>query len=98
MQIQKYVSRLAKTTPAQRQDWIQQWRASGLSAQLFAQQHGLRMGTFYRWLAQANRSVSAPTKSVLFKELAPPPVPAGAPDACWAMEILTPAGLLLRLR
>ena len=98
MQLQPIMSRMARTTSAQRQEWLQKFFSSGLSRQDFAREHGLKFSTLCRWLAEAQDPVPAVAKPVIFKEVVS--LPAKVPDsnAAWVIEILTPAGLVLRLR
>ena len=99
MQLEPIVLRSPRTTRAQRQEWLQKFFTSGLSRQAFAQEHGLKLSTLCRWLAQAQEGDNAPClpKPVVFKEVSLPAV-VNASGQCWAMEIVTPSGLVLRLR
>jgi len=97
MSLLPLVRRSPRTGPAQRETWRQQFRQSGLSRQAFARKHGLKLSTLHRWLAQAKSSLAPAAHPVVFQEVRPP---TGLPIAgsSWALEILTPSGLLLRLR
>lgn len=90
---------MPRTTQAQRQGWLQKFFSSGLSRQAFAREHGLKLSTLCRWLAQDQESDSAARlpKPVVFKEVSLPAV-VNASGQCWAMEIVTPSGLVLHLR
>ncbi len=98
MQLQPIMSRMARTTSAQRQEWLQKFFSSGLSRQDFAREHGLKFSTLCRWLAQTQDAAQPIAKPVVFKEVVA--LPAKVPDAnpVWTIEILTPAGLVLHLR
>ena len=97
MQLQRFVQRLPRTTPAQRAEWVRKFRHSGLSRLAFAQEHGLRTSTFHRWLAQANKTFGPKSKPLAFQEVRLAPVPQ-TPGQDWAMEVLTSSGLIVRLR
>lgn len=98
MQLQPIVSRMPRTTSAQRREWLQKFFSSGLSRQAFAREHGLKFSTLCRWLAEAQHPGPRIANPVVFKEVVS--LPAKVPDAnpAWTIEILTPAGLVLHLR
>jgi hypothetical protein len=91
------LKRAPQTKATQREAWMEKFRQSGLSRQAFARRHGLKLSTFHRWLAQAKMSSAPVPQPAVFKELNPQPVLNIHPHG-WEMEILTPAGLLIRLR
>src|SRR5215204_370970 len=43
-----------------REDWVTQWRASGLSGREFAERHGLRASTLYQWAHRMGSTASTP--------------------------------------
>ncbi len=97
MQLQRYVQRLPRTTSAQRAQWVQKFHSSGLSREAFAREHGLRRSTFHRWVAQSTEPLESKPKNIAFQEVRLSAAPrTSAQD--WAMEVLTPAGLIVRLR
>ena len=84
--------RRRRFTTAQRQEFLAQYRRSGLSAPAFVRQHGLNLSTLYQWI---HRTKSAPRRSApLFKEV----LLSGAPLLpAWAAEIAIGNELTLRL-
>jgi hypothetical protein len=97
MQLQPCKPRAPRTTRVQQLQWIERFRNSGLTRHAFAQEHGLKISTLDRWLARAGHSASPVSQPVLFKEL-PRPVVLNGSGQSWSMEILTPSGLIVRLR
>ncbi len=91
------LKRAPQTNATQREAWMEKFRQSGLSRQAFARKHGLKLSTFHRWLAKRNLSSAPAPQPIVFKEIDPHPV-LNVPANGWAVEILTPAGLLIRLR
>ena len=74
----------------ERAQWVRQYLQSGLTQREFAVQHGLRLSTLQRWLAQNSHLASAPR----FAELKLPALPSPAP---WAAEVVRVDGATLRL-
>jgi len=75
---------------------IEQFRRSGLTRAAFCQQRGIPLATLSWWLAKAKRTSHLPVP-VVFSEVMLPPA-AGAATSAWAMEIVRPDGLVIRLR
>jgi transposase-like protein len=85
-------SRRTRYAAAQRQEFLAEYRRSGLSASVFAHQNGLKLSTLYQWNARTTASSRGP--SPLFKEVVlsgPALLPA------WAAEIAISHELTLRL-
>jgi transposase-like protein len=77
-----------RSSAAQRAQWVERFKQSGLTQRAFAQRHRLGLSTLVRWLAQAR---AGSTKSV-FAEVKLP----GGPHV-WAAEMVQSDGRVLRL-
>src|SRR5436309_14668025 len=83
-------------TSAQRAQIVARFQQSGLNRGQFAHRHGLVSSTLARWLAEA-RDARKGYSPVVFSELRlVPPVPGAA--TAWAMEIVSPDGVIVRCR
>jgi transposase-like protein len=98
MQLQRCMRRSPRTNRAQQAQWVQRYLSSGLSRKAFAQEHGVKVSTLDRWLARVGDCVSPSPKPVVFKEVVPLATAAPSDSPTWSLEILTPSGLVLRLR
>jgi hypothetical protein len=81
------------------QQTLAQFRQSGLTQRAFCEQIGLPVSTLQWWLARARRDAVA-VRPVAFTEVT---IPAMAPSTRaigpeWAVEIVTAAGVTVRLR
>jgi hypothetical protein len=81
------------------QQTLSQFRQSGLTQRAFCEQIGLPVSTLQWWLARARRE-AVTARPVAFTEIT---MPAMAPPARgigpeWAVEIVTTAGVTVRLR
>jgi len=47
-------------SPEQRRQYVDQWRASGLSAQVFAKQNGMAMSSLSKWSRDRKREAFMP--------------------------------------
>ncbi len=79
---------------AERAEWISLYRSSQLPANQFAQQHGLKLGTLYRWLHQERQRSSPNTEASAFQEVR---LPSFLPTRAWVAEIAWPDGVVVRL-
>ena len=96
MAYERFSRRRRRHTPAQRARIVAGFYSSGLSRALFARHEGLVLSTLDRWLAEA-KSARKGQSPVVFEELRVAPSMPGAAPA-WALEIITPEGLTVRLR
>ena len=87
--------RRPNSSPAQRAQWLARFEQSGLSQQAFAQEHGINLFTFRKWVegqrrpAQPVRPPAPPLREVsLGQVLGQPP---------WLAEVQRPDGLIVRL-
>ena len=87
-------SRLHRTTAAERAQWVERFRHSGLTQREFAAQRGLGFSTLGRWLGQTPRP---PVQAVppRWQEVPLQAVLGGAP--AWAAELVLQDGTTLRL-
>lgn len=78
---------------------LTRFHQSRLTQRAFCEQTGLPVSTLQWWLARARRAAAA-VRPIRFTEVsAPPLVPAArATSAAWAVEIVTPRGLTVRMR
>jgi len=76
-------------------DTLARYRASGLTQRAFCEQIGLPLSTLQWWLVRARRRALT-ARPLTFTEIplpiAPPPMP-----PAWAVEIVTAAGVTVRL-
>ena len=81
------------------QQTLTRFHQSGLTQRAFCEQTGLPVSTLQWWLARAWRE-AAVVRPITFTEVsAPPRVPAArATSAAWAVEIVTPSGLTVRMQ
>jgi transposase-like protein len=79
---------------AERGEWISLYRSSQLPASQFAPQHGLNLGTLYRWLRQERQHSSADTEASGFQEVH---LSSFLPTRAWVAEITLPDGVVVRL-
>jgi hypothetical protein len=81
-----------RTTPTERERWVRQFEASGLSQRDFATRHGMGLSTLGKWL-QLEKAVPARLASLPWQEVAL----AAVPSPAWAAEIAFKDGSTLRL-
>jgi transposase-like protein len=84
-------------TPEQRQELIQNYRASGMGKSEYCRQRGVNLTTFCQWLngrlrTGRRQSVSLPTSKMKVAEAQ------GLLDAMAPMEMGFPSGVCVRLR
>jgi len=85
---------------ASRAEWqrrVTQWKKSGLTAEVFAAQQGLKPGTL-RWWSSALRRPAARRAEMGFARLVaadPAPSPSAEPAA---IELVLPSGRMVRVR
>ena len=77
-------------------DTLARYRASGLTQRAFCEQIGLPLSTLQWWLVRARRHGLA-ARPVTFTEI-PLPLSPPASGPAWAVEIITAAGVTVRLR
>jgi len=80
---------------AQRAQVVARFHQSGLSRAQFARRQRLVLSTLDRWLAEAEDAGKG-SSPVVFSELRLAPPVTGA--AAWAVEIVSPDGLIVRCR
>ena len=83
-------------TPAQRAQIVARFHQSGLNRAQFSHRQGLVPSTLDRWLAEA-RDARKGLSPVVFSELRLVP-PAPVASTAWAVEIVSPDGLIVRCR
>ncbi len=88
------VQRQPHFSAAERGEWISLYRSSQLPASQFAQQHGLKLGTLYRWLRQERQRSCPDTEASAFQEVH---LPCLLPTRAWVAEIALPDGVVVRL-
>lgn len=77
-------------------DTLARYRASGLSQRAFCEQIELPLSTLQWWLVRARRRALT-ARPVTFTEI-PLPIAPPATTPAWAVEIVTVAGVTVRLR
>ncbi len=87
--------RQRRSTPAERLEILETFHRSGLTRMAFCAAHSIALSTLSKWLYNAKRNNNAP-KPVLFREMKLTGVP--APIHQWAMEVVSPDGLMVRCR
>lgn len=75
---------------------LARYRASGLTQRAFCEQIGLPVSTLQWWLVRARRRALT-ARPLTFTEI-PLPIAAPATTPAWAVEIVTAAGVTVRLR
>jgi transposase-like protein len=78
----------------QRAEWIALYRSTQLPREQFAQQNGLKLGTFQRWLREERQRSSPSTAASAFQEVR---LPSFLPNHAWVAEVLLPNGVVVRL-
>lgn len=88
--------RQRRSSPAERAEILEEFHRSGLTRIAFCRTNNIAISTLSKWLynAKHKNKVSAP---VLFKELRVPQVPTVSMMG-WAVEIVSPDGLVIRSR
>jgi hypothetical protein len=84
-----------RTTAAERAQWVERFRASGLTQAEFAQQHGLNLGTFRQWLyrpPEIQPPASTPFQELRLENLLP------SAQSQWGFELAVGNQLTLRWR
>jgi len=87
----------ARSTAAQRREWVQRWVHSGLSQRAFALRHRLRLSTLQRWTSQDPARASAPPVVNASPGFAQLQLPALSSGPRWVAEVLRPDGTRLCL-
>ena len=93
---ERFSRRRRRHTPAQRARIVARFHHSGLSRAQFARRQGLVLSTLDRWLAEL-KGARKDRSPVVFKELRLAQ-PLASSATAWALEIITPEGLTVRLR
>jgi transposase-like protein len=93
------VKQYHRRTPSQWQDLMTLYEESGLSLQVFCQQHGIVLSTFYSWRKKLSEQtlIDAPPEQHQFVELTPSTVKTSANND-WDVELALANGMTLRLR
>jgi transposase-like protein len=90
-----------RRTPARaRREIVAQYQRSDLTQRAFCAQAGLPISTLQWWLVQARRE-AARSAPAAFTEVQMPAAAPRDPDvgaSAWAVELVTPRGVTLRLR
>ena len=89
--------RQRRSTPEERAEWVSRYRSSGLSQRRFAQEHNLALSTLRQWLYHNKRKRSPRFAPPTFHEISVAPLLA-ADSTAWAVELVSPKGVTLRLR
>lgn len=88
-------SRRARSTQQEREQLVAKYQASGLPQREFAQQHGVKLGTFQQWIYRPRSPHRiAKAKKPAFQEVSITEVPF---LHSWAAELQLPRGVTLRL-
>jgi len=77
-------------------DTLARYRASGLTQRAFCEQIGLPLSTLQWWLVRARRRALT-ARPLTFTEI-PLPIAPPASTSAWAVEIVSAAGVTVRLR
>ncbi len=85
-----------RKTATERAEILENFHNSGLTHRAFAQTHNIALSTLSKCLTDAKRKSNAPSP-VLFRELRVPTPPASS-TMQWAVEIVSPDGLMIRCR
>ena len=95
MRNHSFTSRRRRSTQREREQLVAKYQASGLTQREFAQQHGVKLGTFQRWIYRPRSPHSvARRKKPAFQEVSIAEVPF---LNGWAAELQLPRGVALRL-
>ena len=87
--------RRPRSTQQEREELVAKYQASGLTQREFAQQHGVKLGTFQQWVYRPRTPVPiARRKKPAFQEVSITEVPF---LNGWAAELQLPRGVALRL-
>jgi len=88
-------SRRPRSTPQEREQLVAKYQTSGLTQREFAQQHGVKLGTFQQWIYRPRSPEPiARGKQPAFQEVSITEVPF---LNGWAAELQLPRGVALRL-
>ena len=88
-------TRHPRTTAAQRREWVERYKRSGMSVPEFSQEHGMGHNTLYRWLSEHSRFNRKLPPSIGWQEI---PSAGIIPLAsAWAAELALRNGHTLRL-
>jgi hypothetical protein len=93
----KCIANQTRSARAQKRlQMVNQFRRSGLTRAAFARQYGIPLATLGWWIKKAKDTSNLPAP-VVFNEvrLAPPIV---SPLNGWSVELISPAGLIIRCR
>jgi hypothetical protein len=88
------LQRRPRASAQERARWISQYHSSQLSARQFAQQHGLKEGTFHRWIREKRRRNHAAKEPPGFEEVH---LPSLGPPGAWVAEVIVPGGVVVHL-
>lgn len=88
------LQRRPRVSAQERARWISQYRSSQLSARQFAQQHGLKEGTFQRWIREERQRSNSLNETPGFEEVR---LPSFGPAGAWIAEVVLPGGIVVRL-
>jgi transposase-like protein len=92
--VKKSSGKQKRFSSAERLRLIRQYRKSGLTQKQFAQQNGIRLGTFEQWLLRERKRDVRRDWSKGFQEVK---LPLTLSSNAWAAELSLEAGLSLRL-
>jgi transposase-like protein len=85
-------------TAAQKAQWVEKYRKSGLSLRRFSDQSGLGYMSLYRWVKKQERTIelrqSHSHQAIDFAELKLP-LTQSTPRSDWAVELTLPNGTVL---
>jgi hypothetical protein len=88
-------TRHPRTTAAQRQEWTEKYKSSGLTVPEFSQKHRMGRNALYRWLREDLKSNSKSAPPIGWQEL--PTAGIIPPTSAWAAELALSNGHTLRL-
>lgn len=98
----KYPDRRRRFTAEQIRYFVDQLERSGMSATRFAREHDLSDSALLRWQRrlgqQPNRVLFKPTKPLPPMSFAEVPLDSMMGNASWALELVRPDGVIIRLR
>ncbi len=88
-------SRRVRYSPEQRAAWVNEFRGSGETQQIFARRRGIKWTTFRNWLYRRSSKMPARPSAVDFQEIRIAPLHSPAP---WSAEIALGSGTVVRLQ
>lgn len=88
------LQRRPRVSAQERAQWISQYGSSQLTARQFARQHGLKEGTFLRWIREERQRSNPSSAPPGFQEVG---LSSLAPAGAWAAEVVLPGGIVVRV-